>query len=293
MAKSKMTTCKHCGAEIAASAKVCPRCGGKNKPPIYKRWWFIVLVVLIVLSAIGGSSDDAKKGFEEGYKDATVSSNSVSSKTESVASSAETDSSTTNDEEKAMKYFLKISGESKEFAENLEKALPLAGLDYTLYDINWFEQTDDWAAGSRYNAQINGKIYIQIDTIGDEIYSIKDTKNGATDDYLYKNDDLKPDAGDVPDGSILLADGELGDYGENAKTKSGYEYVRYNVPTGNYTVENKAKQSSVFVVSNSNSDDVSASLQLTTNGEKASLTVKDGYHIELSMYAQILLTPDD
>lgn len=41
MAKSKMTTCKHCGAEIAASAKVCPQCGGKNKPPIYKRWWFI------------------------------------------------------------------------------------------------------------------------------------------------------------------------------------------------------------------------------------------------------------
>lgn len=55
MAKSKMTTCKHCGAEIAASAKVCPQCGGKNKPPIYKRWWFIVIIVLIVLSAIGGS----------------------------------------------------------------------------------------------------------------------------------------------------------------------------------------------------------------------------------------------
>lgn len=43
MAKSKMTTCKHCGAEIAASAKVCPHCGGKNKPPIYKRWWFILI----------------------------------------------------------------------------------------------------------------------------------------------------------------------------------------------------------------------------------------------------------
>lgn len=55
MAKSKMTTCKHCGAEIAASAKVCPHCGGKNKPPIYKRWWFIAIIVLIVLSAIGGS----------------------------------------------------------------------------------------------------------------------------------------------------------------------------------------------------------------------------------------------
>ena len=55
MAKSKMTTCKHCGAEIAASAKFCPQCGGKNKPPIYKRWWFIAIIVLIVLSAIGGS----------------------------------------------------------------------------------------------------------------------------------------------------------------------------------------------------------------------------------------------
>lgn len=55
MAKNKMTTCKHCGAEIAASAKVCPQCGGKNKPPIYKRWWFIVIILLIVLSAIGGS----------------------------------------------------------------------------------------------------------------------------------------------------------------------------------------------------------------------------------------------
>lgn len=59
MAKSKMITCKHCGAEIAASAKVCPHCGGKNKPPIYKRWWFIAIVVLIVLSAIGGSSSSS------------------------------------------------------------------------------------------------------------------------------------------------------------------------------------------------------------------------------------------
>lgn len=197
------------------------------------------------------------------------------------------------DESKEIKSFLKRNKEvSETFAKNLKEVLPLAGLDYTLDDVNWFEQTDDWAAGSRYNAQINGKIYIQIAAIGDEIYSIKDTKNGATDDFLYKNEDLKPDAGAVPDGSILLTDGELGDYGKEATTKSGYKYVRYTVPAGNYTVENKAKQSAVFVVSDSNSDDVSASLQLSSNGEKARLTVKDGYHIELSMYAQILLTPE-
>lgn len=145
------------------------------------------------------------------------------------------------DESKEIKSFLKRNKEATEtFAKNLKAALPLAGLDYTLDDVNWLEQTDDWAAGSRYNAQINGKIYIQIATIGDEIYSIKDTKNGATDDFLYKNEDLKPDAGNVPDGSILLTDGELGDYGKEATTKSGYKYVRYTVPAGNYTVENKA-----------------------------------------------------
>ena len=79
MAKSKMTTCKHCGAEIAASAKVCPQCGGKNKPPIYKRWWFTAIIVLIVLSAIGGSGSSS---------DSSASSSKATSK-----ASASTDSS--------------------------------------------------------------------------------------------------------------------------------------------------------------------------------------------------------
>lgn len=78
MAKSKMTTCKHCGAEIAASAKVCPHCGGKNKPPIYKRWWFIAIIVLIVLSAIGGSSSSS---------DGSASSSSTTKASASTASS--------------------------------------------------------------------------------------------------------------------------------------------------------------------------------------------------------------
>jgi RNA polymerase subunit RPABC4/transcription elongation factor Spt4 len=79
MAKSKMTTCKHCGAEIAASAKVCPQCGGKNKPPIYKRWWFIAIIVLIVLSAIGGSGSSS---------DSSASSSKATSKASaSIASS--------------------------------------------------------------------------------------------------------------------------------------------------------------------------------------------------------------
>ena len=55
MAKNKMTVCKHCGAEIAAGAKTCPNCGGKNKKPIYKRVWFWILIGVLVLG-IGGAA---------------------------------------------------------------------------------------------------------------------------------------------------------------------------------------------------------------------------------------------
>lgn len=58
---NKMINCKTCGKEIAASAKVCPSCGAKNKPPIYKRVWFWVLIVFFVVPMIviikeGGNS---------------------------------------------------------------------------------------------------------------------------------------------------------------------------------------------------------------------------------------------
>lgn len=79
MAKSKMTTCKHCGAEIAASAKVCPHCGGKNKPPIYKRWWFIAIIVLIVLSAIGGSGSSSSSSASSSKATSKASTSTASS----------------------------------------------------------------------------------------------------------------------------------------------------------------------------------------------------------------------
>ena len=283
----------------------------------------IVLAVLLVGFIAGmmlpyDKAEEAKRAAESNARmieKAASSAQSANSRTDSEATTGgeaelqhsteeitaesgeiEKNSSTTassTDDSKEIKSFLKRNKEvSETFARNLEDALSLTGLGYTLDDISWFEQTDDWAAGKRYNVQINMKDYIQIATIGDEIYSIKNTQNSETDNFLYRNENLKPDAGKIADGSILLTDGELGAYGKEVATKSGYKYVWYTIPTGNYTVENKAKQSTVFVVSNSNSDDVSECLKLASDGEKTRLTVKDGYHIELSMYAQILLTPE-
>ena len=283
----------------------------------------IVLAVLLVGFIAGmmlpyDKAEEAKRAAESNARmieKAASSAQSANSRTDSEATTGgeaelqhsteeitaesgeiEKNSSTTassTDDSKEIKSFLKRNKEvSETFARNLEDALSLTGLGYTLDDISWFEQTDDWAAGKRYNAQINMKDYIQIATIGDEIYSIKNTQNSETDNFLYRNESLKPDAGEIAEGSILLTDGELGAYGKEATTKSGYKYVWYTVPAGNYTVENKAKQSTVFVVSDSNSDDVSECLKLASDGEKTRLTVKNGYHIELSMYAQVLLIPE-
>ena len=51
--KPKMTVCRNCGAEIAKKASICPKCGLKNKKPIFKRFWFILLVFLVVFGAYG------------------------------------------------------------------------------------------------------------------------------------------------------------------------------------------------------------------------------------------------
>ena len=92
-------------------------------------------------------------------------------------------------------------------------------------------------------------------------------------------------------GSIVLVDEVLGDYGKEETNKSGYKYIWYMVPTGTYEVENQNKEATVFVVSDGNSDDASDVLKFEKAGEKQNVTIKDGYHIELSIGTKILLTP--
>ena len=63
MAKGpKLVTCRHCGAEIASSAKTCPQCGGKNRKPFYKNPLLIALVVIVIIVAAATSGGDKKSG---------------------------------------------------------------------------------------------------------------------------------------------------------------------------------------------------------------------------------------
>jgi RNA polymerase subunit RPABC4/transcription elongation factor Spt4 len=93
--KTKLITCKHCGKEIAASAKTCPNCGGKNKKPFYKKVWFWVIVVIILFAAI--SSSGSKDSSSDNKKIGEVSSSSTDTSAESNSTSKDNASETTSD----------------------------------------------------------------------------------------------------------------------------------------------------------------------------------------------------
>jgi len=66
---SKMVKCKTCGEEIAKDAKICPKCGAKQKSHKILGIVLAVLGILIILAVIGSSGDD------EGPKRATSNGN--------------------------------------------------------------------------------------------------------------------------------------------------------------------------------------------------------------------------
>lgn len=60
--KKKLVKCKSCGEEIATKAKACPKCGAKNKKPIFKEWWFWLIVVVFI--SFLGNNDSATEPVE-------------------------------------------------------------------------------------------------------------------------------------------------------------------------------------------------------------------------------------
>lgn len=164
MAKDKMTTCKHCGQEIAASAKVCPHCGGKNKPPIYKRWWFIAIIVIIVLAAIGGS----------GSSDSSGSTSSTATSKTAVSSSSEaaieyTAYTVTDLSEDLNSNALKASDKYK--GQYVELTGRLSVIDSNGKYISIVDSTDEWAiTGVQCYIKNDEQKQVVMDmSIGDEI----------------------------------------------------------------------------------------------------------------------------
>ena len=164
MAKDKMTTCKHCGQEIAASAKVCPHCGGKNKPPIYKRWWFIAIIVIIVLAAIGGSGSSDSSG---SISSTATSKTAVSSSSEAaIEYTAYTVTELSEDlNSNALKAADKYKGQYVELTGRLSV------IDSNGKYISIVDSTDEWAiTGVQCYIKNDEQKQVVMDmSIGDEI----------------------------------------------------------------------------------------------------------------------------
>lgn len=165
MAKDKMTTCKHCGQEIAASAKVCPHCGGKNKPPIYKRWWFIAIIVIIVLAAIGGSGSSDSSGSTS----STATSKTAVSSSSSEAAIEYTAYTVTELSEDLDSNALKAADKYK--GQYVELTGRLSVIDSNGKYISIVDSTDEWAiTGIQCYIKNDEQKQVVMDmSIGDEI----------------------------------------------------------------------------------------------------------------------------
>lgn len=182
-----MKTCKHCGALIAKGAKVCPKCGGKNKPPIYQRPWFIILAVIIVLGFIGSL----------GNKDKT-SSSTGSTTTEAVKESkvdtAESKEEAAPVEEKIEYTPVSVSEMVKDIEGNAMKA-------QEKYKGNYFEIT-----GRVGNIDSDGK-YIGLE-------SEDDSFNLVNVQCFIKSDDQKSKIMEMSKGDNITVRGKCKDVGE-------------------------------------------------------------------------------
>ena len=165
MAKDKMTTCKHCGQEIAASAKVCPHCGGKNKPPIYKRWWFIAIIVIIVLAVIGGSGSSDSSGSTS----STATSKTAVSSSSSEATIEYTAYTVTELSEDLNSNALKAADKYK--GQYVELTGRLSVIDSNGKYVSIVDSTDEWAiTGVQCYIKNDEQKQVVMDmSIGDEI----------------------------------------------------------------------------------------------------------------------------
>lgn len=91
MSKSKLTTCKVCGAEVAKSAKVCPQCGAKlNKMPFIARLLIVIVVLVSVISIISILLGDDNSS-PSNTSSSIPSSNTTSQQSEGTTSQSSSD----------------------------------------------------------------------------------------------------------------------------------------------------------------------------------------------------------
>lgn len=145
MAKSKLTNCKVCGAEVAKSAKSCPNCGAKLKKghPI-----LIGILVVIVLIAIIGSmgGNDKPKKVEPAANSQSVDTTAKETVTEDPA---QPDEQEQEQEQEQTPYPV----EEDKTAFLVGETAELKGVQVTLVGVTE-------SGGSEYNKPSEGNVFV-------------------------------------------------------------------------------------------------------------------------------------
>lgn len=77
-----MKTCKYCGQQIPAAAKICPYCRKKQKGKALPIIIAVIVILVIIIAAASGSDDSPKKVSSSGSSDSSTASDSKDSSKE-------------------------------------------------------------------------------------------------------------------------------------------------------------------------------------------------------------------
>ena len=98
--------------------------------------------------------------------------------------------------------------------------------------------------------------------------------------------------------TINLVYGELGDYGQTINL-DGEDYIHFHVPSGSYTVTNNGKFCTIYLANDEYfknaygymENEIFETLEFKEYNQSKPLTVSDSMHLELTINANITLTP--
>ena len=170
------------------------------------------------------------------------------------------------------------------------------------YDI--YQITGTFTAKNSFNAKVDSKFIIEFkgkDESFSVVYLNIDGKNFIGSKSNLKEITRKERKSDVHqdnDGSIIIKDGVLGEYGRKDKF-DGEEYIRYYIPAGTYKVEALTKNAMFYVetikLHKEDGFDTATTIKtikLDKVGDIDTFTIKKDQCISLVMYTQIKLTKE-
>ncbi len=237
---SKMILCKACNNEISKGAKICPKCGHKNKKPIYKRVWFWLLI-LFVIGVIGGASSNSKS-------DDSKKEDKVETTTQQVAENNTTTDTTKKEEVKEDPI---KDAKIKAGTYKVGTDLPTGEYLFISKSMGYVECTSDSSGALEsivFNDNVKGHTFLTVNDgeylkiQGGEMYPVAQAPSIIPGDGTYK-DGMYRVGVDMPQGEykVVLKNSTLGYYEVSTDSRHvlGSIVTNENVQADGYlTVQN-------------------------------------------------------